>query len=195
MHEHGLPSYPPDEDDTPLTYPLEFYACSRSSGQLADAAVTEPTQGPQEDLVIKASLLDTDRIDAEKAFVQTGIDRSIYVEAPEGFTVDQELVGEHSGTSSTCSLSTASTYYVPLEDALRACGIIERSWIWYAVEILGSDICVTAQNLVDSELYIAPPPYRFVVNTSETYEFVKFVDFDADSLHLLDGELDELLRA
>ena len=32
--------------------------------------------------------LDTDHIDAKKAFTQADVDRTIYVEAPEGFTVD-----------------------------------------------------------------------------------------------------------
>ena len=55
MHEHGLPSYPPDEDDTPLTHPLELYACCHGPGQLTDAAATDPTQGPQEELVLARS--------------------------------------------------------------------------------------------------------------------------------------------
>ena len=160
MHEHGLPSYPPDEDDTPLTYPLKLYTCCYRSGQLADAAATEPTQGPREDLVIEVPPL-----------------------------IGQAPVGGNSDASSTCSLATADTYYVSLEEASRACGIIERSWIWYAVEILGSDTCVTAMNAEDNELYITPPPYRFMVHVSELYEFVSL---DTDGMHLLD---DELLRA
>jgi len=32
--------------------------------------------------------LDTDHIDATKAFTQADVDKPIYVEAPEGFTVD-----------------------------------------------------------------------------------------------------------
>ena len=51
-----------------------------------------PTYFGREGELKKARLndedLDTDHIDAKKAFTQAEVDRVIHVEAPEGFTVD-----------------------------------------------------------------------------------------------------------
>ena len=48
--------------------------------------------------------LDTDHIDAVKAFTQAGIDKKVYVLSPEGFTVD------HLPPIATSLASTACCY-------------------------------------------------------------------------------------
>ena len=150
LHEYGLPSYPPDDDDTPLTYPLELYSRRHRPEQQTDVAASEPTQTHAE-------------------------------ACPESHEGDSDA-------SSTLSLTAVSAdeYYIPMEEATRACGVIERSWIYYAVQVLGSDFCVTAMNAEDNETIVGPPPYRFMVDTSDM--LYAFIGFDTDGMHLLDNE-------
>ena len=62
--------------------------------------------------------LDTDHIDAKKAFTQADIDRTIHVLAPEGFTVD----GLH---------PSVSKYVLLLKKALE--GITQGSALWFCL--------------------------------------------------------------
>ena len=83
--------------------------------------------------------------------------------------------------------ASVNIYHVPIDKATRACGIIERSWLYYAVQAHGSDTSVTAMNAEDDETVIVRPPYRFMVDVSTM--LYAFLSFDADGMHLLDDEL------
>ena len=72
------------------------------------------------------------------------------------------------------------SYLIPIEKAVRACGIIERSWIHYALHVHGDYTLLAKRE--DPEEINSPPPYRFMV-ASKLYTYVAF---DNDRTHLLD---------
>jgi hypothetical protein len=74
----------------------------------------------------------------------------------------------------------AVSYLIPIEKAVRACGIIERSWIHYALHVHG-DYTLLAER-EDPEEINSPPPYRFMVAPM----LYTYVAFDSDGTHLLD---------
>ena len=74
-----------------------------------------------------------------------------------------------------------------MEEASRACGIIERSWIHYAVEMLqDSELATSAYDREDAEEISTPPPYQFMVGPM----LYAYLAFDADGMHLLDDKLE-----
>ena len=138
FHERGFPQYPPDSFDTRVTYPLEART-TRVDADLQLLASTVEHDG--------TSLACTDSHDAGS---ESGADDAL---SPD----DDVLPLEY---------ATPSRSFTGIEGKWRACGIIERAWIRYALDEMwdeGSHLTVTAQRAQDEGYDNMMPPYRFWV--------------------------------
>ena len=113
MHEYGLPQYPPDEHDTRFTYPLHL-CLERRHCDFVNEVVTVQSEPEERETMSSAESLEASSSESDDVNSVNAIP-------------DDEL--RH-------TRSAVASHLVPTEDAARACGIIERSWIHYAVEML-----------------------------------------------------------
>ena len=110
-----------NDDNSIREVKMRFVGCgySQEKGKDFDAVFAATMPGVSFRLLIAAindEDLETDHIDATKAFTQAEVDRLLYVEAPEGFTVD----GLH---------PNESAYVLILFKALE--GIKQGAYLWH----------------------------------------------------------------